>query len=275
MTTMQVQGQMLIFGFLGIMLFMFFAWLLSIKLRDASIVDRLWGLNFILLTGIYFLQIYHIYWRHWLTLLLVMIWGVRLSLHIHFRNQGFGEDYRYQAMRRNHGKSFWWYSLFSVFLLQGFLAFLISTPIYWIFASSIVPRSFWDLIAIGLWSIGFCFEVVGDRQLKKFKNDSKNKGKVLNYGLWALTRHPNYFGDSLIWWSMFFLALSIPSGWITFFGPLIMTFFLRYISGVALLEKSLKLKKPEYTNYIATTPAFIPTLNSIRRGIFGKKQDNK
>ena len=262
-------------GFLGIEFFMFLSWIFSIKLRDASIVDRLWGINFILLTGIYFFQSHDICWRHWVTLLLISVWGVRLSLHIHFRNQYLGEDFRYQTMRRLHGRSFWWYSLFSVFFLQGFLAFLISAPIFWIFTGGMASKSIWDLIAIGLWSIGFFFEVVGDAQLKKFKSDRMNKGKVLNHGLWSLTRHPNYFGDALIWWSMFFLAISTPSGWMTFFGPLIMSFFLRYISGATLLEKSLKLTKPEYANYVATTPAFIPRLANITKCLLWKKDDNK
>lgn len=254
-------------GLCGIALFMLFAWALSLRLKDASLVDRLWGLNFILLASIYLSQAQEIYWRHWAVLLLLCIWGGRLSLHIHLRNRGHDEDYRYQAMRKHHGSSFWWYSLFSVFLLQGFLAFLISAPILWIFAGTVTRFSMLDPIAIVLWGLGFYFEVVGDRQLKKFKSDPSNKGKILDHGLWALTRHPNYFGDALMWWALFLLALPVANGWITFFGPLLMSIFLRYVSGVTLLEKSLSKTKPGYNEYVSKTPAFVPRLGDVYKSL--------
>jgi steroid 5-alpha reductase family enzyme len=265
-------------GLAGVSLFMFGAWILSLRLKDASIVDRLWGLNFILLASIYFSQSQNIHWRHWMVLFLLCVWGGRLSLHIHLRNRHHGEDHRYQAMRKNHGTSFSWYSLFSVFLLQGFLAFLISTPILWIFSGSVTTFTVFDPIAICLWGVGFYFEAVGDMQLKAFKADPKNIGKILDRGLWALTRHPNYFGDALIWWSFFLLALSLPNGWMTFFGPLIMTIFLRSISGVTLLEKSLIKTKPGYMEYVSKTPAFIPNFRELYRIIcvaLGKKNQEK
>lgn len=261
------------FGLVVMALFMLLAWVVSLRRRDASIVDRLWGLSFVLLAWTYFIQIADSYWRHWLLLLLLSIWGGRLALHIHIRNRSHEEDYRYQAMRKNHGNSFWWYSLFSVFLLQGFLSFLISTPILWVFAGSATPFSLPDFFGIGLWSIGFYFEGVGDWQLKRFISDPKNKGKVLDQGLWALTRHPNYFGDALLWWGFFLLAVSVPNGWVTFFGPLIMSIFLRYISGVALLEKALAKNKPEYQAYINKTPAFVPNFRNLyRKKFFGGKE---
>jgi len=250
-------------GLCGLAVFMFLAWLLSLKLKDASIVDRFWGLNFILLALIYFFQTKEIYWRHLIILLLLFLWGARLSLHIHWRNHGHPEDYRYQAMRKNRGTSFWWYSLFSVFFLQGVLAFLIASPILLIFAGEKAPISFFDFVGIIFWGIGFYFEVMGDRQLKKFKADPKNKGKILDQGLWALTRHPNYFGDALIWWALFLLALPVKNGWMSVLGPIIMSFFLRYVSGVALLEKSLSKNKPGYNEYVRNTPAFAPRFGPV------------
>lgn len=263
---------MSLWGLSGIIFFMFGAWLLSLKMKDASIVDRFWGLNFTLLSFIYFSQAQEIYWRHWLVLFLIGIWGGRLSLHIHFRNRGHAEDYRYQAMRKNHGPSFWWYSFFSVFLLQGSLAFVISAPILWIFTSKMTPFNILDFIAICFWGLGFYFEAVGDRQLKAFKADPSNQGKILNQGLWALTRHPNYFGDALMWWAIFLLALSVPNGWMTFFGPLTMSIFLRYISGVTLLEKSLSKTKLGYTEYVSKTPAFIPKFSEVCKSLFIKQK---
>ncbi len=253
----------LTYGLFGLAVFMFFAWLLSLKLKDASIVDRFWGLNFILLALIYFFQAQDLYWRHLIVLFLLCIWGGRLSLHIHLRNQGHPEDYRYQAMRRKREKSFWWYSFFSVFLLQGLLAFLIATPILFIFSGEKAAFSFFDFVGLILWGVGFYFEVIGDKQLKNFKRDPKNKGKILDHGLWALTRHPNYFGDALMWWALFLLAVPVTNGWMSMLGPIIMSFFLRYVSGVTLLEKSLSKSKPGYSEYVRKTPAFVPKFGAV------------
>ena len=257
-----------IWGLSGIAVLMLFAWVLSLRVKDASIVDRLWGLNFILLAWIYFSQSQVVYWRHWAALFMVCIWGARLSLHIHLRNRGHSEDYRYQSMRNSQGRSFWWYSLFSVFLFQGLLAFLISAPILWIFAGTVTWFSIFDPIAIFLWGLGFYFEVVGDSQLRKFKSDPHNKGKILDRGLWSLTRHPNYFGDALMWWALFLLALPVANGWMAFYGPLIMSIFLRYVSGVPLIEKSLSKTKPGYDEYMNKTPAFTPKLGDVFMKVF-------
>ena len=245
-------------GFLSVHLFMVGGWLASLKLKDASIVDRLWGLNFVLLALIYLLCTNTLVARHYLILALVTVWGIRLFHHIHTRNRGYAEDYRYQKMRRQHGKHFWWYSFFSVFFLQGTLSWLISAPIFWIFAHTNTSLSYIDSLAFLVWCLGFYFEAVGDLQLKKFKADPKNKGQLLTQGLWSLCRHPNYFGDALQWWALFLFALGVPGGWQSCFGPLIMSIFLRYISGVTLLEKNLRHSKPDYAAYIANTPAFIP-----------------
>ncbi len=233
-------------------------WILSVKKKDASLVDRCWGLNFVLITFVYFIVNPALNMRHFLLLALVSIWGIRLSYHIHKRNTGRGEDYRYRSMRKKHGSRFWWYSLFSVFLFQGLLAWVISAPILWVFMSNGKSIFFLDKIAFVVWVLGFFFETMSDYQLAKFKAKTANTGKVCKEGLWALCRHPNYFGDALVWWSFYIFALSVPYGFLSFFGPLIMNLFLRYISGVSLLEQNLKKTKPEYAAYIASTPAFIP-----------------
>lgn len=255
--------ELALYGFIGITLLMFSVWIVSLFYKDASLVDRFWGLGFVLLSVIYFLKTEEVNIRHYIVLTLVCIWGLRLSLHIHLRNKGHGEDPRYQKMRAHHGKKFWFYSLFSVFLLQSSLAFLISAPILKVFAGDMVPFSLIDLGALLVWFMGFYFESVGDLELKKFKADPSNKGKVLNTGLWSLTRHPNYFGDAVIWWAFFGFALATPGGWMSIFGPLLMSLFLRYISGVTLLEKGLEKSKVGYKEYVANTPAFIPSLKKF------------
>ena len=250
-------------GLASVLCLMVGAWLVSLKIQDVSIVDRLWGMNFVVLAGIYFFMAAEPNIRQCLVLMLVVLWGSRLSWHIHFRNSGHGEDYRYQAMRSKQGHRFWWYSLFSVFFLQGLLAWLIGAPLFWIFAArgaSLAPTDFLGLL---VWGFGFYFEVAGDRQLKRFKEIPLNRAKVLDQGLWSLTRHPNYFGDALQWWGLFGFALALSWGWVTFFGPLLMTLFLRYVSGVTLLEKTLKNSKPTYAAYCAKTPAFVPRVKDL------------
>lgn len=247
-------------GLGAIALFMTILWLISLKLRDASIVDRVWGMCFVVLSATWFLQS-PVTARSVLVMILVTIWGTRLSWHIHTRNRGHAEDYRYQAMRQFHGpKKFWWYSYFSVFLLQGGLASVISLPLF--VAITVGPPSLGlvDFIGVGLWLIGFTFEVVGDAQLKAFKSKPENKGKLLTTGLWSLTRHPNYFGDATLWWGYYGLAIAAPWGFLSFVGPLIMTYFIINISGAKLLESDLIKKKPGYADYIRSTPRFFPRL---------------
>jgi steroid 5-alpha reductase family enzyme len=234
-------------------------WVVSLLKKDASIIDRFWGLLFVYLSGVYAFIFGVSGWRALLILTLVSIWGARLSLHIHLRNRKHTEDIRYARMREEHGSSFWWYSYFSIFLLQGVLALLISAPLFSVFSRSSPSDFLWsDAIGIALWTTGFIFETLGDWQLKKFKSNPTNKGRLLTTGLWSLTRHPNYFGDACLWWGFYFFALSVNYGWVTLFGPLIMTLFLRFVSGVSLLEKDLKNSKPGYEEYIKQTPAFFP-----------------
>lgn len=242
-----------------IMVMMTLVWLVSIWLKNASIVDPFWGLGFVVAASYYFLQTDGFFTRQLLVLLLVAIWGLRLSIYLFWRNWGKGEDFRYQEFRRNYGEHrYWWVSFFQVFLLQGFLMWLVSAPLlgamYYKPAQSL---NLFDLLAIIFWIIGFAFEAGGDYQLARFKSKPENKGKVLDRGFWKYTRHPNYFGDSAVWWS--FALFSVAAGsYIPVLGSVLMTALIIKVSGVSLLEKSLKDKKPEYQDYIKKTSAFIP-----------------
>lgn len=234
-------------------------WLFSLAKRDASIVDAFWGIGFVLIASFYFFISDGADFRKWLVLILVAIWGLRLSVHILRRNWGKGEDYRYRAWREEAGKSFWWISYFKVFLLQGVILWVVSFPLL-AAQSSLAPSSwtFFDLAGMMLWSIGFFFEAAGDFQLSRFKRNPANQGKVMRRGLWAYTRHPNYFGDALVWWGYYMLALAAPSGWWTIISPVLMTWLLMRVSGVTLLEKNLTVAKPEYKDYMECTNAFFP-----------------
>ena len=192
---------------------------------------------------------------------LAIIWGVRLAAHIFGRNREKGEDFRYRAMRARHGDRFPVVSLFTVFFLQGALMWIISLPLQVAQLSREPGRLIWlDYIGAAIWALGFLFESVGDWQLARFKSDSDNKGKVMDRGLWAYTRHPNYFGDATLWWGFFLIALATPGGIWTVVSPVIMTFLLMKVSGVALLEKTLLKTRPEYGDYARRTNAFFPWL---------------
>jgi steroid 5-alpha reductase family enzyme len=233
-------------------------WVSSLVLKNSSIVDIFWGTGFVILAWVsFFLTPDGFLARKLLLTTLVTIWGLRLSIYILVRNWGKPEDFRYQAWRKEHGKKWWWYSFFQVFMLQGVLLTIIAAPLL---AAQISPTpaklGVLDFIAIPIWVIGFFFESMGDWQLKRFKSDPANKGKVLDRGVWRYTRHPNYFGDSTQWWAYYLVAAS-AGGWWTIFSPVLMTFLLLRVSGVKLLEKTLDTR-PGYKEYSERTSEFIP-----------------
>jgi steroid 5-alpha reductase family enzyme len=232
------------------------AWVVSLVRRDASVIDCFWGSGFALLSWVYFLGTEGPLLPRLLPATLVTIWGGRLSLHILWRSRDAPEDYRYREMRERHGSRFPLVSLFTVFLLQGALLWLISTPL--LQAGRATELSLWHLAAVMVFAVGFLFETVGDLQLSRFRADLSNTGQVMKTGLWRYTRHPNYFGDALVWWSFFLLALAHPgSGW-TFLSPLLMTALLLKVSGVSLLEQKLRRTRAGYAEYVARTNAFFP-----------------
>jgi steroid 5-alpha reductase family enzyme len=236
-------------------------WGLSLRLKDSSIVDAFWGVGFVIVNWCYFawatdFQFDHI--RGQVLAAMVTLWGVRLSLHIGLRNAGKPEDKRYQAFRAEAGAGYWWYSLFKVFLLQGIILWNLSS-IFWLTHYSTIPTlGTFEYIGIALFAVGFFFETVGDWQLRRFQQRPTNKGKVLKTGLWRYSRHPNYFGEAVIWWGFFLFALGTKGGWLYVFVPFFMNFLLRFLSGVPMLEEDLQQTKPEYKNYMRETSAFLP-----------------
>jgi steroid 5-alpha reductase family enzyme len=242
------------------LLYVSIVWAASLPLRNASIIDIFWGPGFLVAALTYTLLAHEGYsGRQLLVLVLVAVWGLRLGGYIALRNRGHGEDYRYQRMRENAGANFWWRSLVTVFWLQGILLWIISAPLL-VGIHSDSPDEFviTDFAGASVWLAGFLFESVGDFQLARFKADPANHGKVMDRGLWRYTRHPNYFGDALLWWGYFIIAAGTPWGWATIFAPALMTFLLVRVSGVALLERTIKKRRPEYAAYVQRTSAFIP-----------------
>lgn len=239
------------------------AWVVSVIRRDVSIVDSLWSLLILLGLVVYIIASGAGGPRTWLVTGLVTVWALRLSLHIAVRNHGEPEDRRYQAIRRNNEPYFWVKSLYLVFLLQGFLAWVVCLPAIAAVSAQTPPGPLgpWgallSALGIAVWLIGMFFEVVGDWQLTQFRRDRKTADAVLDSGLWRYTRHPNYFGEALLWWGMYLLALSAGAWW-AFIGPLLLTFLLLRVSGVALLEKDISERRPAYRDYVRRTNAFVP-----------------
>jgi steroid 5-alpha reductase family enzyme len=245
---------------LGAVLALFVAlWLVSVAVRDASIVDMVWGAGFVLVAWVAFFLGGGAEPRRMLMAAMVTVWGLRLSLYLTRRNLGKGEDYRYQAMRKQHGTRFPLVSLWRVFILQAVVLWIVSLPVQAAQHETSPATLQWlDFAGLGVWSVGLFFEAVGDAQLARFKANPDSAGQVMDRGLWRYTRHPNYFGDFMVWWGIYLVALSTLTAWWTFIGPALMSFFLMRVSGVPLLERSLRAKRPGYEAYIAKTSAFFP-----------------
>lgn len=234
-------------------------WLGSVVVEDASIVDRFWGAGFALVALVSLSYSDTATPRALLLLLMAAVWGLRLSAYITWRNWNQTEDYRYAAMRKRHGSRFVFVNLCTVFLSQGVLTWFISLPLQVGISAKPSPLNFLDCVGVALWLVGVLFEAIGDFQLARFKADPSNKRQVMDRGLWRYTRHPNYFGNALLWWGIYLVAASAPPyGAYTILSPALMTFLLLRVSGVRLLEKRLRTTKAAYANYAARTNAFIP-----------------
>ena len=234
-------------------------WVVSVLIKNVSIADLFWGMGFVIVNAVYFCNSGDFYIRKILLLGIVTLWGLRLSIYLSWRNIGKGEDFRYQKFRQKYGaKRYWWVSYFQTFLLQGALIIFVSLPLLGTNVQTNSNELNWlDYLGILVFIIGFAFESGGDFQLSRFRKNPENNGKVLNTGFWKYTRHPNYFGDSAVWWSFALFSISAGSYW-TFIGSIGMTLLIIKVSGVSLLEKSLNETKPKYREYIQKTNSFLP-----------------
>lgn len=251
--------QIWIQALLLIIIIMSVLWIVSVILKNVSIVDLFWGPGFVAASLFYFLNTDGFYIRKVILIAMVAIWGFRLFGYLLWRNAGKGEDFRYREFRNSYGpKNYWWISYFQTFLLQGILMWLISAPLLGAqLYDNFDKIGIFDIAGIFFWLLGFVFEAGGDFQLAMFRADPSSKGKVLNRGFWRYTRHPNYFGDASVWWGYGFISIAAGSYWAAL-GSVLMTLLIIRVSGVALLEKSLVETKPHYREYIEKTSAFIP-----------------
>jgi len=231
---------------------------ISLIIKDNSIADIIWGLGFITsaLTSFFVTQTFYI--TQIIATILILIWGIRLATHIYIRNKGRSEDFRYKSWREKWGKNVLLKSFLQVYLIQWFFLQIIASSFVLINSTKpIFTNNYLLLFGVLIWLIGFLFESVGDYQLLIFKRNPNNKGKIMKYGVWKYTRHPNYFGEATLWWGIFIIALMHPMGIITIISPLLINYLLLFVSGIPMLEKKYKGNK-EFEEYKKNTSAFFP-----------------
>jgi steroid 5-alpha reductase family enzyme len=256
---MELMNNIYLINFTAVLIMMIAGWLFSLVYRNVTVVDSLWGLGFVIIAWLTYALSDGYLIRNILIVAMVTLWGVRLSAYLSIRNWGKGEDPRYGLWRKDSGDRFWLVSLFKVFVLQAIFMWCISLAPQFGQMSPTPNRWTWlDTLGGTVWLIGFIFETIGDWQLARFKSKPENKGKVMDQGLWAFTRHPNYFGEFLVWWGLFIVTFSTPGSWWTICSPLIVTVVLLKMTGIPLTEKSIVDTRPGYARYVARTNAFFP-----------------
>lgn len=242
---------------LSVFLYMLIFYFIGQIKKNNSIVDIAWGPGFIVLslvlliytgfTGLFNLIIFSA----------VFIWALRLSVHILIRNWGKPEDFRYAEWRKEWGKKEPWIAFYKVYMLQGAAMLVISLPVIISFTSMRENFNIINIVGIGIFLFGFLFETIGDFQLSRFKKKKENKGKIIQSGLWKYTRHPNYFGEAVVWWGIYLISFGQGLEYITIVGPVTITLLLRYGSGVPMLEEKYK-DREDFQKYAEKTPVFVP-----------------
>lgn len=245
------------YALLAILTFGLCGWLLSFVTRHYTHVDSMWSLFMAITAYTTALFIFDISLRATLVLVAVTVWSLRLSIFLTLRNWG-KEDHRYDTIRKNNEPHFWIKSLYIIFAFQAVLAWLISYPLY-VAVSSDVPLNVWDAIGLTVLVIGLYWEIMADWQLTQFRAQPDNQQRVLNTGLWRYSRHPNYFGECLVWWGFALMASATGNVWV-WLSPILMTVLLLKVSGVSLMEQTIHSRRPGYAEYVKNTNAFIPGL---------------
>jgi len=231
-------------------------WAASVRRRDVSIVDGVWGFLVLVPAVVTAAVVPQAGPRAGVVLALAALWALRLSGHIAWRHRGQPEDRRYQAIRRRNEPHFAWKSLYLVFGLQALLGWIIAAPLM-AAAASPAPWGALDAFGLALFAFGLAFETVADAQLARFRGDPRNRERVMDRGLWRYSRHPNYFGECCVWWGLWLVAFAAGAWW-TVLSPLLTTVLLLRVSGVPLLERDIGPRRPGYADYVRRTPAFVP-----------------
>jgi len=234
------------------------AWYLVARaLTRFDVADIAWGPGFIVSALTAAAASDNLHPRAYLVMALVIVWGMRLSLHVYLRNRGKSEDARYRAWRQEWGKNANIRAFFQVFLLQGLLLLVIALPVTSAIIAEKSPFTILDAAGLVIWAMGFLFEAISDWQLVRFKKNPAHKGKIIMTGLWRYSRHPNYFGEVTLWWGIYLIAVAAGAGWPMIIGPLTITFLILKVSGIPMLEKKYE-GNPEFEEYRQRTSAFFP-----------------
>jgi steroid 5-alpha reductase family enzyme len=246
---------------LTIFAFMVIFYLIAQVLLDNSIVDIGWGLGFVVGSTVLVLRAPEVHVSQWILYFCILLWGLRLSIHIFIRNHGKGEDFRYAAWRKQWGKKGPLIAFFKVFMLQGILMFILSWPVMLIFTAGRNKPGTAEIAGIIVFLAGLLFEIIGDQQLARFRKNPLNRGRLITTGLWKFTRHPNYFGEAMLWWGIFLIALPSPYGWSGVISPVLIGLMLYFVSGVPMLEKKYN-GRADWEEYKKRTPKFIPFIKT-------------
>lgn len=242
-----------------LLVYMICMFVIGLKARDNSLIDIAYGPAFIAAC-----------WGAWLLgpetsrhprtmllLVLVGLWGLRLGLHIGLRHRGRGEDFRYRKFREDWGDTIFWRSFLQIYMLQGAVVWLVCLPVLLVLVNPGDMLGWTDMLGFLLFTLGFFFETVSDWQLVRFKRHPANKGRIITQGLWRLSRHPNYFGEAILWWGIFLIGFGSPAGIFGLISPLTINFLLLKVSGIPMLEEKYR-GNPEFEVYKARTNAFFP-----------------
>lgn len=234
----------------------------ALILRKNDLADVLWGPAFpisayvAVFVGLGGLQ--GLDFRGWVLLSLLVLWALRLFVHVGWRNlTHLQEDVRYNNWRKQWGATWLWRSYLQVFVLQALILFVFLTPVLFALASPSTSMGALGWTGVAIWVVGFFFEAVGDEQLRRFKADAANKGRLMTTGLWSWTRHPNYFGEVVLWWGVWLVVMEVPGAWWTVIGPIGVTYLILRVSGVSMLEELMR-SRPGYAEYEKTVPRFFP-----------------
>lgn len=241
----------------SIIAYMTIWYLISLLKKRNDVADIAWGPGFIVVAFTTAIMTGSFSNRALIISVMVLLWGVRLAVHIGNRHIGKPEDPRYAKWRKEWGKMFLVRSFLQVFILQGILLIIVAIPIIMINAAPPSPLTLIDILGICVWLLGFSFETVSDWQLARFQKIPSKKGKIMTSGLWRYSRHPNYFGEVTLWWGIYIIALSVPNGWTTIIGPLMITFLILKVSGIPMLEEEFR-DNPDFQKYRQRTSALIP-----------------
>ena len=248
---------LLFYSCAAVFLFMILVFVFASLKKDNSIVDIAWGLGFVCVVLLILLLSRQAEGRQILVSILVVIWGIRLAVHIALRKKGKGEDWRYARWRQEWKRWFFFRSFLQIYMLQGIFLLIIAYPVILVSSSSFERVTALDIAGTAVWLVGFFFEAVGDYQLVQFKGNPENRGLIMTKGLWKYTRHPNYFGETAMWWGIFLISLSVPLGWTAIVSPLLITVLLLKVSGVSMLEKKYS-GNDRFKEYAKKTNAFFP-----------------